>query len=482
MSDLVRGCAWVAALKEEMDAAKGSMDTNYARSLYQLPLKLRCSSPSEHPYTPSLVSIGPKHHGDARFASMEIQKLRYLASFITRNGSASSENILMDCAREISMKHTELRECYGHILSSQGPAVDLDKILLVDGCFILELFIRFYKSDNGGHDHPIFRQNTDADDPLLNVSWTQNVLRLDLALLENQIPFFILEDLFRRIAGHEHDELPKDFVANMALGFFKPLLQNACFLSTPIQECGESQTHLLHILLSTYKVATGTDTVINIDNMECNSTYPSTAFIPSASVLKNSNMIFIVAPKRTLPEIEYANFVFKIPPLHLTDCTESFLSNLMAFEYWLETDPKIASYVALMSQLIQNQEDVNLLQDKGIIINGLGNGLSVLHMFQRLVTKNMPSKFCFKMLCYQVNKDLERCHCLAEVLKRGYLRTKMGKIRLPIVIILLATAWLFTMWFPWQFFVPIDGSSLLLIICALLILGKELHNALVFFD
>ncbi|CAN1835957.1 UPF0481 protein At3g47200 [Linum perenne] len=55
----------------------------------------------------------------------------------------------------------------------------LAEIMLLDGCFILELFLRYSNSD--------LRLESD---PIFTTSWMVLTLQRDLILLENQIPFF----------------------------------------------------------------------------------------------------------------------------------------------------------------------------------------------------------------------------------------------------------------------------------------------------
>ncbi|KAI7996475.1 UPF0481 protein [Camellia lanceoleosa] len=101
---------------------------------------------------------------------------------------------------------TTLRECASAVLGLEQKAfgcyseyISYDKhklveILLFDGFFILELFMRYLESDKSDDHVEVFKDI--SYDPIINNVWTVPTLQHDLALLENQIPFFILETLF----------------------------------------------------------------------------------------------------------------------------------------------------------------------------------------------------------------------------------------------------------------------------------------------
>ncbi|KAG7995591.1 hypothetical protein I3843_01G117500 [Carya illinoinensis] len=58
-------------------------------------------------------------------------------------------------------------------------------MMLLDGCFIIELF-RKCKGLNPRDDH----------DPIFQIDWMLNAIEVDLLLFENQLPYFVLDKLF----------------------------------------------------------------------------------------------------------------------------------------------------------------------------------------------------------------------------------------------------------------------------------------------
>lgn len=66
-------------------------------------------------------------------------------------------------------------------------------MLLLDGCFLLELFLKY-----------CFPSWTPNKDQLFTNRWIFNAVLGDVLLLENQIPFFVLETCSTSLLPHGH--------------------------------------------------------------------------------------------------------------------------------------------------------------------------------------------------------------------------------------------------------------------------------------
>ncbi|CAJ2645800.1 unnamed protein product [Trifolium pratense] len=141
--------------------------------IYKVPQKIR--KLNQEAYTPTIVSIGPFHYGDKRLESMEDLKLRYLKSFLER-----TQKGLGDFIEYIKKSEEIIRCCYSEAI--QQTSDDFVKIILTDACFIIEYFLRSLEWPQ--------------EYPLLSKPWLRCDVKLDLILLENQLPWFVLEDLF----------------------------------------------------------------------------------------------------------------------------------------------------------------------------------------------------------------------------------------------------------------------------------------------
>ncbi|CAN4080907.1 unnamed protein product [Withania somnifera] len=87
----------------------------------------------------------------------------------------------------------------------------------------------------------------------------------------------------------------------------------------------------------------------------------------------------------SLFDIKFENGLIKIPCLHVFDSTESNLRNLIAFEQHSDVHHRYFSDFALfMDHLIQSDQDVNLLRQKGIIVNRIGEDKEVTRIFNHI--------------------------------------------------------------------------------------------------
>ncbi|XP_020207169.1 UPF0481 protein At3g47200 isoform X2 [Cajanus cajan] len=146
--------------------------------IYRVPFPIR--KHKEDAYTPNVVSIGPFHHNrHPRLLNMERHKLSYCKSFLQRT------NTTWDCwIRYIEGLESHVRRCYSDTLEFSKE--ELVKIIFVDSSFILELFCIYHA------------KVWSSEDVCLSKPWLDSMIRLDLLLLENQLPFSILQALFNK--------------------------------------------------------------------------------------------------------------------------------------------------------------------------------------------------------------------------------------------------------------------------------------------
>ncbi|KAJ4958814.1 hypothetical protein NE237_025925 [Protea cynaroides] len=142
-------------------------------SIYRVPKRLRKMNPEA--FRPCLVSIGPLHWYVEELQPNEALKLRHLNDILERESRVT----LCDYVKAMAELENRTRECYSEII--QLNSEEFVKMMLLDGCFILEHIL---KCKRGSKHHPIF-----------NAPWMASI-SYDLFLLENQLPFFVLERLF----------------------------------------------------------------------------------------------------------------------------------------------------------------------------------------------------------------------------------------------------------------------------------------------
>ncbi|XP_011012210.1 PREDICTED: UPF0481 protein At3g47200-like [Populus euphratica] len=161
---------------------KNQNDGNF---IYRVPDALRKSN--EAIYTPQEVSIGPIHHGKEISQGMKTQKVRYLQAFCNRVVGKEKEQQMKFLEKiwyTIKEDEQKIRRCYEDGANEYAENDQFVKIVLFDAVFILEYLLR-------SKDIEKYR-----DDSILCRVGSRIRIRRDFLLLENQLPFFILEKLY----------------------------------------------------------------------------------------------------------------------------------------------------------------------------------------------------------------------------------------------------------------------------------------------
>ncbi|KHG30647.1 hypothetical protein F383_12365 [Gossypium arboreum] len=130
-------------------------------------------------FKPKVISIGPLHHNDPTFHGSEMLKLRLAAHFVENIG-VNNEILYKNIKTEIN----GLRKCYDP-KELEKYSIDDEKLawmFFVDGCAILQAVYMRYGKDYNLTPNELFIKNQ-----LLTFVYS------DLFLLENQIPFRVLE-------------------------------------------------------------------------------------------------------------------------------------------------------------------------------------------------------------------------------------------------------------------------------------------------
>ncbi|GAB4859552.1 hypothetical protein Ancab_011020 [Ancistrocladus abbreviatus] len=195
---------WVISIREKLELA-GHDDESITMAklcIYRVPRSLR-DPVDNKAYIPQVVSLGPYHHDDSHLQEMERHKWRALHHTLKRRGQ--DIKIYLDSVKKLEEK---ARACYeSPIRPSSNQFVQM---MVLDGCFILELFRGF---DEG------FKALGYSPNDCVFSRGTISSFERDMLMLENQIPLFILDTLYAL-------QLPeqKGHVAKLALGFFKSLM------------------------------------------------------------------------------------------------------------------------------------------------------------------------------------------------------------------------------------------------------------------
>ncbi|XP_061340276.1 UPF0481 protein At3g47200 [Gastrolobium bilobum] len=299
-------------------------------------------------YQPRIVSIGPYHRGQPRLNMIEEHKWRYLGSLLSRTTQTKGLG-LEDLLKAIAMLESEARECYSETI--QLDSHEFIEMMVLDGCFIVELFRKVSKL-----------VPFEVDDPLVTMSWILPFFYRDFLKLENQIPFFILQRLF------ELSKLPSEkstpTLSTLALEFFNnSMLRPDEVIAKQSDMKGK---HLLDLVRSSF--------IPSDQETEPKRVITPTHVIHCVSKLRRAGIKITPAKdSESFLHLTFRHGVIEMPTITVDDFMSSFLLNCVAFEQcYSGCSMQFTTYVTLLDCLINTYRDVEYLCDRNIIENHFG--------------------------------------------------------------------------------------------------------------
>ncbi|OAY55398.1 UPF0481 protein At3g47200 [Manihot esculenta] len=327
--------------------------------IFKVPKELR--SVNEEAYEPQLIAIGPYHHGKDHLLAMEDHKIRYLQSLLQR----SAQKDVSRYVQTIRSLEERARKCYAEPLSFDHD--EFVEMMLIDGCFIIEFICKL-------------KQN-DKEDPLLRSNHMLTRCKLDLLLLENQLPFFILRELL--VTSNVIPDQESTFIAVILKTYESFLLGPLCNSSRAYTPENIIQIkNLLGLLHDHWQPSPA-----RLEAHKKMGQAKERCFTRCATELKDAGIKFKSAVERNnLFDIDFVNNTIKIPEIRIEDNTECVLRNLIAYEQLTSsTSPKyFTDYMVFMDRLINSKRDVELLCPQGIIDNWKGDDESIAILFNKL--------------------------------------------------------------------------------------------------
>ncbi|ESQ42213.1 hypothetical protein EUTSA_v10013261mg [Eutrema salsugineum] len=346
-------------------------------------------------YEPKIVSIGPYHHGKEHLNLTQQHKRRFLKFFVAKMEEKGIDP--QDLVRAVSKLEGVIRGSYSEDLGLDSDT--LVEMIVLDGCFILTLF--FVVSGKVVY--------TNLDDPIFRMPWILPSIRADLLLLENQVPYVLLQTLFQT-----SKLVTRSGLNEVSFEFFDYSLQKQeAFWE---KHYSLEAKHLLDLIRKTFvPVPSQTSNKDSYLTILCCS--EETQKSSSESSLNDNGFLgFVLSAKKlhlrgikfrprkntdSILDISFSNGVLHIPPIVMDDFTASVFLNCVAFEQlYAGSSNHITSYVAFMACLINEESDAAFLSERRILENYFG-------------TEDEVSRF-FKGIGKDVALDLEKSY-LAKV-------------------------------------------------------------------
>ncbi|KAM7266837.1 hypothetical protein ACFE04_009003 [Oxalis oulophora] len=331
-------------------------------------------------YIPNGFAIGPFHHRKTPILkATEKIKLKYLRGILNRS-STSREEKLQELLKAVSQVQEHARKCYAGLVEYYDSKTFVE-MLVVDGCFIIELFRKDYDDSQ-----------KEPDDPIFTMSCLLENLNHDLILMENQVPWLVLEILFNLTMIR--DEKPLDHLAIKFFGnIFTSNIPDTDKL--PWDKIRRAKSKHILDLLRNFLIVTSQDTIDP-------KTTSGWIALPSASVLNQLGVKFVQVSPMSILDIHFNNGCLEIPSILLQETTETIFRNLISLEQCVPNySPRVTSYVKLMVNLIDTKEDIKILCKNKIVDNWVNLEEST-KIFNHLYADTYVKEFHYSKLCSNV--------------------------------------------------------------------------------
>ncbi|XP_021830029.1 putative UPF0481 protein At3g02645 [Prunus avium] len=420
--------------KELRDAPKSPIHSSQPK-IQKVPFMLRDHKNFEKYYVPRAVAIGPFHHDNPRCKLAQKYKLMLTSKFAQFVGQTDE-----DLYKKIEEKIKELRECY---VKEEIEDIDDDTLawmLFLDGCSTLQFIYSLM------HEHEEFEKLFEIKRD--QVAFAQQ----DLFLLENQIPYQVLELLMS--SSNRREDLRRAIENFVRMHIIVP---------TEKQSKGQEQKHQpgitenreqkqepdttasmeqkVDITENTEtKQQPGVTTDANQKQQPGVTTDANQKQQPSVPIPMEKEPIHLLdllrkriigSPKEDVPkkgvgefskqtfrnvqELSAAGIHFQpsksnflgdisfkshcfagflsLPPISVDDSTGPKFMNLIAYEMCpdFQNDYGVTSYIGFLDALIDHAEDVKKLRSASVLFNFLGSDKEVAKLFNEIGTDLVPN-------------------------------------------------------------------------------------------
>ncbi|VAH00276.1 unnamed protein product [Triticum turgidum subsp. durum] len=288
----------------------------------------------EDSYTPHRVPIGPYHH-NCSSSWIAKEKLRYVG-FMQSVSERYKADGLNGLVEELEPR---AREWYGDGVDHMTPE-ELARMLLHDGCYLLGWLVNY------------------PDAPQTSCNDHNTVFRDILYLIENQLPFFVLDKIHARATGGS------SCLLHYMATYIQSLLHAQLYISQGKQRLMEQPWHLLHLVHEYFRPANLPKSTDPQQTGRTGRWRRATAYRLHAKVRFMPRDF--AAEVNSVLDVRLEGGTLWVPRLQVCRDTWTLLRNLMALEEQMPKRP-VTAYCIFMSQVACTVEDVRLLVDAKIV-------------------------------------------------------------------------------------------------------------------
>ncbi|XP_028761832.1 UPF0481 protein At3g47200-like [Neltuma alba] len=285
----------------------------------------------------------------------------------------------------------------------------------MDASFIVELSIMYYGNDE-------LLKNGKLSQP-----WLQDSIRFDLLLLENQLPFFVIEELFNKAFPHDRCGIPPS-ILRLTYDYFW------CFNLKQLEPNSDVKikhfTDLIRLFRMQGQMSQGQHPFSEV---------ASHILLYNANKLQEAGIKLKASDSKGLLDLRFSGHAPEIPKIRVDVYTELFWGNIIALEQCHYSDNAyIADYALLFKWLIDTDKDVDLLVHS--VENHLGDTNNVALLFNGLSEHAVHSTFSSEYLdiCQRLNGYCQNpFHKMKATLRRDYCGTPWQTVASIAAVVLL---------------------------------------------
>jgi len=389
---------WLAFIITEGQIKTGNSQLQVPQ-IPKVPRLLRQIQSNQKCYDPSLVSIGPYHHGKPELRDMEKLKVTFTSKFVDDSGIC-----IEDFYCKVAEVAIDARRCYAEDSTDEFDDEKFTQIMFLDGCFILQ-FIFF-----------LLRRPEDLKMPGHQVV----LVKRDLLLLENQLPFQVIWSLMNLRFGKGEEgggnKLINDFIRHIRAlppqqESFKEMIKKfagKCIWKQPQKTWGNKETeehqpvHLLGLL--------HTDHINKEACSHCSTRSCDWYSYRSSKDLRKVGIRFRPNWTNAYSDVEFKSSVrgskLILPPITIEESFKSVLLNLIAYETCCDASGElwVTSYACFLDSLIQDVEDVKVLQSEGVL-NIFVREQEVADLFNQMSRNLVPNPYAYSDVKRRIELD-----------------------------------------------------------------------------
>ncbi|KAL6615113.1 hypothetical protein ACP70R_037383 [Stipagrostis hirtigluma subsp. patula] len=381
------------AIFDEIRSSTWAVSSSRAQTIYRVP-KEKLQAADKGSYQPSYISFGPYYQGDAATEEMRHnergkQFLLHLVVQSLQGPGRPGPSVVEQFMQAIAPMEARARSCYEGDIRMEWDA--FCKMLLLDSVQLMKLLELLGRPQAAAAVGVVCPQdckcvpcNTKAHDQSMTVH--------DLMMLENQIPFFVVEKVYdlcyAGVANGNGTRRPP--IAELAWRTIQRIMEGVL---TPTAFAGPPTTcdhlvQLCHVYLKSSCLCLPTSPLAG----KYGRFRRATEYYEAGVNFRPWGTDDDPADKRRRPllDVAFSGGVVRMAPQKVDERTGYLLRNVLAYEQrylgWAARRDRsyVAAYVVFMSQLMGGPADVALLSRRGVVEHLLGSDGDVCALFQRL--------------------------------------------------------------------------------------------------